>query len=195
MLPSEQDLAEHELDLFVDRNRVFLGEAIELKARLAGEDAERQVSVECVMTLPDGREVPYGMAPRQVTTPSGRTYPGYALDYKAESPGLYNLRARASIDDTRVVSDPLSFFVKPFTPESMPRPVDVKVLRDVAGSSGGRFFESLPEMNRALAALRFDPIEEETSEFHSLWRTWPPIVLIMLFASAAWFTRKLRNMP
>ncbi|MBT3194232.1 MAG: hypothetical protein HN341_16935 [Verrucomicrobia bacterium] len=195
LLPSEEELTTQDVELFANRDGLFLGETIELSARLHEDMADEGARVQCLLVLPDKREVPYAMAAQPVTTPTGKTYPGYVVPFTADTPGLYTATAIAGEGDSTVKSDPLSFFVKPFTPESMPRPINTTVLKTIAQSSEGRFFENLSSLNRAMEVLQTSAIEEETVAYKSLWQTWFIIALLMLLLGAMWSVRKWQNMP
>ncbi len=93
------------------------------------------------------------------------------------------------------MSEPVSFFVQPFSPETMPRPIDAKVLSMLSAASGGTFFESAADLNKGLGSLQFNAIEEETAEFETLWRNWLTVVVLMAALASSWTLRKLRNLP
>ena len=196
LAPEEKELKGKELDIFADREQLFLGEEIELSARQTdqGEDSD-DLAVQCRITGPDGRALPYTMEKRYVLTPSGKSLPGYAVSFRAEHPGLHTAVAVAKIDGKAVDSDPISFFVKPFTPESVPRPANIEVLRALADSSGGRYYESIDALNDALSSMTFAAIEEEMAEYRSLWQYWLVIALLTALLTAGWVLRKVRNMP
>ncbi len=195
LLPSEEELDTQGIELFADREGLFLGETIELSARLDEDAVDEDTRIQCMLVLPDKREVPYAMAAQPVTSPSGKTFPGYVMPFTADVPGLYTATAVTGEGAGALKSMPLSFFVKPYTPESMPRPVHAPALEAIARSSGGRYFETLKELNRALEVLNANPIEEQTVEYRSLWQTWFFVILLMLLLSATWIMRKLQNMP
>ena len=88
----------------------------------------------------------------------------------------------------------MSFSVKPFTPESVPRPAAVEIVKAVTANSGGVFFESAEELDRALAALQPKKLEQEISEFKSLWQHWAIISCLIALISIEWIIRKLRNL-
>ena len=97
LLPREEAGDKMRLELFADRDQLFLGESIELHARLGAEEAVKPDSVEARITLPDGREIPYRMAPQLVTTPSGKTFPGFGLPFVAEQAGQHKVVATAKL--------------------------------------------------------------------------------------------------
>ena len=78
--------------------------------------------MECVITFPDGRDVPYQMEPRLVTTASGQAYPGFALPFAAVTPGAYTAEATTKIEGRAQKSEPFSYFVKPYSPETIAAP-------------------------------------------------------------------------
>lgn len=195
LLPEEEELRKDHLDLFADRSQLFLGEEILLNARFGGTDSTPAESLECVIQAPDGREVPYQMSPRLVTTASGQAFPGFALPFSAQVPGAYKAYATAKIGGRVLKSEPVSYFVKPYSPETMPRPIHAGGLKAVADSSGGKFFESASELDGALGSLEFASQEEETARFQSLWRTWPVVGALMLLLTLSWGVRKMKNIP
>jgi len=195
LLPQEEDLAANQLELFADRDQVYFGEELELHARIGGDQQPGGDGVQCRITLPDERELKFPMNAGQVNTPSGKSFEGFSLPFNPEAAGSYKAVAVADVAGTQQISEPVAFYVQPFSPETMPRPINAKVLETIAATSGGIFFQSLEEMNQELSALQLNSIEEESAEFYTLWRTWPLVVLIMLILAGAWGLRKLRNMP
>ena len=195
LLPQEEELEANKIELFADREQVFFGESLELHARIGGDRKSGAGTMECNVTLPDGREVPYRMNVGQVTTPAGKSFDGFSLPFTPEAPGVYKAVAKAMIEGNPARSEEVTFQVQPFSPETMPRPIDAKVLGTIAVASGGTFFESLEDLNDGLAQLEFNAIEEETAEFETLWRNWVVISLLMTGFSIAWALRKLRNLP
>lgn len=195
LLPQEEQLAGHRIDLFADREQVFFGEPLQLNARLGGDGKPGPAGVRCTITTPDGRQVPYNMNPGQVTTPAGKSFAGFTLPFAPEAAGTYKAVAATEVAGKQVASEPLAFFVQPFSPETLPRPIDAKVLETLAATSGGRFFETLDQLDQGLSALEFHAIEESTAEFRTLWRTWPAVIALMAALTVTWSLRKFRNMP
>jgi hypothetical protein len=195
LLPREEALDQMRLELFADRDQLYLGETIELHARLGGEDSPKPDSVEARMTLPDNREVPYAMKPQLVTLPSGKSFPGFALPFTAESPGLHKVVAGAKIKGQTIASEPFSFFVKPYSPETVPRPARVEILQAISEASGGQFYDSLEALNAGLSALKLHATEEKSANYRTLWREWPIVTALMTLLGITWSMRKFRNMP
>ena len=195
LLPREEALDKLRLELSADRDQAFFGESVELHARLGGENPPAPDSVEAKITLPDGRQIPYRMTPQQVTAPSGKTFPGYGFSFSAEAAGQHKVVATAKLKGTAVTSEPFTFFVKPYSPETVPRPAKNEVLQSIAKASGGEFFETLDALNTGIAALKVKATEEKLAEYRTLWREWPALVVLMLMLTTSWGMRKLRNMP
>ncbi|MFP6903953.1 MAG: glutamine amidotransferase [Verrucomicrobiota bacterium] len=195
LLPEEEDLDQDRLDIFADRETLILGEEVVISARLGGERDGRDIAVRTEMSLPDESKTSFSMRPEQVTTSGGKSYPGFTTTYKAVHPGLHRVSSTATIGGKEVESDQISFYVKSFSPESAPRPANAEVLKAIAKSSGGQYFEDLQSLNDELRSLTFKPVEEELSEYNSLWQDPRIIALMMVLAAAAWIIRKLNNMP
>jgi hypothetical protein len=174
---------------------LILGEEVVISARLGGERDGRDIAVRTEMSLPDESKTSFSMRPEQVTTSGGKSYPGFTTTYKAVHPGLHRVSSTATIGGKEVESDQISFYVKSFSPESAPRPANAEVLKAIAKSSGGQYFEDLQSLNDELRSLTFKPVEEELSEYNSLWQDPRIIALMMVLAAAAWIIRKLNNMP
>ncbi len=195
LLPREESLDKLRLELFADRDRVFFGEAVELHARLGGEDPPPVDSIEAKITTPDGREVPYRMAPQQVTAPSGKTFPGYGFTFPAEAAGPHKVVATAKVKGATVTSEPFTLFVKAYSPETVPRPQKVDALEAIAKASGGQFFENVDALNDGLASLKLKATEEKFAEYRTLWREWPALLVLMTMLAGSWGLRKFRDMP
>jgi hypothetical protein len=195
LLPRQESLEGMRLEFFSDREQIFLGESIELTARFGTEDTPKPETVEARITLPDKREVPYRMAPQLVSLPSGKTFQGFAATFSATQPGLYQVSGSAKLKGQPHASEPFSFFVKPHSPETVPRPAKLEVLQTIATASGGRFFESVDDLNEHLRKLQFHTSEQRLSDYRTLWREWPSIIALMALLTASWGLRKIQNLP
>ena len=195
MLPEADESDKRRLDLFTDQDQLHIGETVEFSARFPDLEMQGPDAPELRITLPDNRVVPFPMIPQQVVTPGGRSYPGYSLRHKPELPGFYTAEAVHGTGPDAITSDPVSFHVRAFSPETAPRPVREDILRSLAAAGGGRYFGTVEDLNRALLNLQVSVIEEERVEFDSLWRRWPVLVVLMLLAAGMWILRKLQNMP
>jgi hypothetical protein len=99
------------------------------------------------------------------------------------------------MNDQMMTSEPFTFFVKPYSPETVPKPARVEILQALSKASGGRFFETVEEMNQGLAALKLQATEEKSAEYRTLWREWPVVAGLMAMLATSWSLRKFRNMP
>lgn len=196
-MPEKEELDSKMLDIWTDREQLFLGEKVKIRARKTarGEKAGEGLAVRCETITPDKRKIPFDMNSEYVVTPDGRSFPGFAIEYEARKPGLHYVTAIMEIDGKRVESDPISFFVKPFTPESVPRAANFSVLKYLANNSDGKYFASIEDLNDELATLNFAAIEQEKVDYKSLWEQWLIISGLVALLSAGWVLRKLRDMP
>jgi len=195
LLPREEAQDNLRLEVFSDRDQLFLGEPVELHARLGAENAPKADSVEVRIVLPDKREIPYRMSPQLVTLSSGKSFPGYGYSFSAEAPGLYRVVAVAKLKGQTFTSEPFGFFVKPYSPETVPRPARIEILQAISTASGGKFFESVDALNKGLSTLKLHATEEKSAEYRTLWREWPVVIGLMTMLAASWGMRKFRNMP
>jgi len=199
LLPEADEQDKRRLDLFADQDQIHLGETIELSARLPDADAlpgEAPAVVPSVrLTGPDGRTVPFAMTPSQVTMPDGRTFPGFSLRHQPVEPGPYVAEAVYGGATDGLKSEVVRFHVRAYSPETAPRPIRADLLRTLAKTGGGRHFEDIDELNRALVNLRVSVIEEQRSDFKSLWQHWMVLVPLMGLAAGMWVLRKRLNMP
>lgn len=195
LIPVEAEVASGQLDLFADRDQVLMGETITLNARLSGVDRLPAEGLKCEIRAPDGRKLPFAMAKQNVVSTTGKSYSGYSVQFMPEAPGLYRAVAVAGADaeGRAMESAPYSFFVKPYTPESAPRPLNVDLLKALAAESGGRFLEP-EELSAALSALEFRGTEEESVSYSSPWNNVPVLACLLALLAIEWIFRKARNM-
>jgi hypothetical protein len=194
-MPEKEEIDLREIDIWTDREQLFLGEEIVIKARKTGKEAASDIPVACEITTADERKMTFRMTPDQVVTPSGKAYPGFAVKIKGEEPGIHQLVGVMDVAGKRIESDPVSFFVKPFTPESVPRAANSAVLKLLASNSSGKYFSTLQALNDELSTLRFASTEQEQVNYRSLWELWPILGTLIGLLAISWLLRKLRNMP
>ena len=146
------------------------------------------------ITLPDKRKIPYSMTSQMEQVSDGKRAPAFSVRFKGETAGMFSVQAVSDAGNRRLDSDAVSFSVKPFTPESVPRPPALDTLKAITANSNGTFFESVDDLDRALAALQPKKLEQEISEYRSLWQHWAVISCLIALISAEWIIRKLRNL-
>lgn len=197
MSPKEEEKVEgRDWDVFVDREQCFLNEEIEITARWTGAaEVPPGIAVKAEITTPDKRKIPFALGRQVDQVSGGRAVAAYSTKFKGESAGMFTVRAVSESAGNRMESDPVSFVVKPFTPESMPRPADEEILKAIAAGSGGTYFETPEAMDRMLSALEPKRLEQEVSEFRSLWQHWVSIGCLVALVAIEWILRKLRNLP
>ncbi len=193
--PAETDAGAYQLDLAADADKVYPGETIELKARLTmpSKSAPPNTAMTCDVQEPDERKIPFKMNPKEVTTATGKKYPLYSVGVTPLKPGLHNAVASCEINGQKIVSAPFSFFVQPFTPETVPRAADSGVLTALAEASKGRFCEP-EEISKVLAEITIPTSEEERTNHRSLWNNIIVLTCLIGLLSLEWVIRKLRNM-
>lgn len=195
LTPSEEELEPMKLDLFGDAERLCLGDTIDLNSRLGGyEDVpQKALSVTCNVQCPDKRQIPFVMTAKNVTSSTGKTYPGFAFTFTPRDHGLHTAVAVAEINGKKVSSDPYSFFVKPFTPETNPRAANIYVLKNLADASKGEFCE-VDRVNDVLSSITVKTGEEERIDYTSLWNNIPVIACLIAFLALEWVIRKAGNL-
>ncbi len=195
MLPEESEVEDETLQIFSDTELIFLGDAVRLSARAGGYTPEELAGavVQCVLKMPDKREIPFPMQADDVVTATGERFSGFMNEITAEMPGMHEVYATARFADRTLQSEPLSFYVKPYTPEAEPRPADVDLLKRLSAASGGRFCEAA-ELDGVLSNLAVHQIDEERVTYATLWNTHLILTCLMTFLSLEWTLRKVRNM-
>lgn len=195
MTPKEEDVGPFQVDLFASVERVYLGDALTLNARVGGSQGKDPANAEvsCEVTDPAGRKLPFVMARRAIATGAGKPVMGYATDLSPEKPGLYQATAKATVEGKTIASQPYTFYVQPFTPETRPQAAATTVLQALARASNGRFLET-NEVTEVLSALEMKGTETERVQYDSLWnRPWWLALLVGLL-TVEWLLRRLRNM-
>jgi hypothetical protein len=194
--PKNEKTAEKDLEVFVDKEQVFVGEELEVSARWSGiAQPPPGAKLSAEITDPDKRTIRYAMS-RQNADAADAKSPGlYSYKFKTDQSGQFSVTASSEIAGRRVASEPMLFSVKPYTPESLPRPVNNAVLKAVAEASGGECFQSVDELNQKLSALKVKHAEQEVSEFHTLWQRGIILGVLIALLAVEWLVRKLRCLP
>lgn len=195
MSPKVEKIEGKDWEVFVDREQCFLGEEVEITARWTGADKPPAGTVvNAEITLPDKRKMPFSMASQMDQVQDGKSVPAFSVKFKGELAGMFSVQAASETGGRRLESDAVSFSVKPFTPESVPRPAASETLKAIAANSGGTFFESVDELDRVLAGLQPKKVEQEISEYRSLWQHWGIIGCLIALIATEWIIRKVRHL-
>lgn len=182
-------------DIFLDREECFLGEEIEITARWVGADRPPAGTVvNAEITYPDKRKIPFAMESSMDQAVAGKVVPAYSVKFKAEEAGMYSVLATSDSGGQRVESEAAYFSVKPYSPESRPRPPDLEVIKAITASSEGAYFDNAADLNRALFALQPKQLEQEISEYKTYWQRWVILGMLILLIAAEWILRKFRNL-
>lgn len=194
--PAEEEIKKWQVELSSDSERIFIGEQIHLGARIGGID-ENTVSgkgaVTCDIFDSDNRKIPFTMKREELTAAGGKTFSGFGVNFAPQTPGLYRAVATAELEGKKAVSEPYSFYVRPFTPESEPRPINLQVLRALASSSKGQFCE-VNAINDVLSKITVKQTEEQKVKFTSLWNNIFLLACLIALLVLEWIVRKLNNM-
>jgi len=194
--PKNEKTAEKDLEAFVDKEQVFVGEDMEISARWSSSAQPSPGAViSAEITGPDKRSIRYTMTRQAKETTESSASSLYSYKFRTGQPGQFTAVATSELGGKRVASEPVIFAVKPFTPESVPRPVNNPVLKTIAQNSGGECFETVDALNQKLAALNVKRIEQEISEYHTLWQRGIILGCLILLLAAEWILRKLRYLP
>lgn len=192
--PQEDKSGPFQLDLYASQDRVFLGDSMTLNARVGTSAANPpQAEVKVEVEHPSGRKLPFAMARRTIPTTTGQPVMGYGIDFTPDVPGLYKAVAKATIEGKPVESQPYSFFVKAFTPETNPKPARADLMQAIARASKGRFCEK-SEIDGVLAALTVKAEATERVVYQSLWNDVWILALLIAILTIEWMVRRLRNM-
>jgi hypothetical protein len=134
------------------------------------------------------------MASQVAQVREGRSVPTFSVKFKGETAGMFTVLAASDTGGRRLESDAVSFSIKPFTPESIPRPPAFDTLKAITANSGGAYYETVSDLDQALAAIQPKKLEQEVSEYRSLWQHWAVIGCLIALISIEWILRKLRNL-
>ena len=182
-------------EVFLDREECFLNEEIEVTARWVGDDKPPAGTVvNAEITFPDKRKIPFAMASQADQVLAGKTVPSYSVKVKGEAAGMFSVAAFSEAGGRRLESEAAFFSVKPYSPESIPRPPDVATLKAIAANSGGAFFESAVDLDRTLAALAPKKLEQSVSEYKTYWQHWAILGILIALIAVEWVIRKFRNL-
>jgi uncharacterized membrane protein len=195
LTPGQEQVAPYEVEVFAGTETFFLSEPVGLRARVGGTDAAAAAAaaVTCEIETPEGRKLSFPMKSQAAESAAGHTLAAYALDFKAPVAGLHRAVASAEIAGQRYASAPYSFMVRPYSPETTPRPAADETLRAASSASGGRHLQP-DEVNDALSRLNISFEENEKIRYTDLWGRTPIFGLLVGLLCMEWVIRKARNM-
>jgi hypothetical protein len=99
------------------------------------------------------------------------------MEFKADTPGAYRVRAMPKLDGKAVMSQPRSFFMKTFSPESCPRPANFEILQVFSCANGASYSETHESLKSAMTNFNLNAKEDSISVFQTLWNNWPALVI------------------
>lgn len=193
--PKAEKSEGREWSVFLDREECFMGEEIEVSARWIGDDKPPAGTVvHAEITFPDKRKVPFSMKSQAEEALDGKAMPTYSVTFKGSDAGMYSVIATSETSGRRLESENAFFSIKPFSPESIPRPPDVETLKAITVNSGGTYFESAAVLDRTLSSLTPKKLEQAISEYKTYWQHWLIIGILLALLAAEWIIRKIRNL-
>ncbi len=194
--PKADQIEGRSWEVFLDREACFLNEEIEVTARWVGggDGPPEGAAVKAEITLPDKRVVPFAMAAREDQVLEGKAVPAFSVKVKGEAAGMYAAAGVSEARGQRLESEPAFFSVKPYSPESIPRPAELSVLRAIAANSGGAHFDSADELDRALQSVTPRRVEQSVFEYKTYWQHWAILGMLITLIALEWIIRKFRNL-
>ena len=195
LVPEQQELDRFSIELYCTTDHPYLGDALQFSARLMarGTETPAELPMTCEITTPAGRKLPLTMKSQGITTSAGKQLPGFIVDMPAEEPGLYQAVVRTEISGTKVESAPYPVYVRPYTPETMPKAANITALQALSRASGGKFCE-INELNPTLSALHFEQSEEQRVFYRTLWNNWVILAALVGLLVLEWALRRWRNL-
>jgi hypothetical protein len=193
--PKAEKIEGKDWGVFLDREECFLGESIEVTARWVGDNKPPAGTVvKAEITYPDKRKIPFVMASQMDQALAGKVVPAYSVKFKGEKAGMYSVVVTSETGGKRLESDVAFISVKPFSPESIPRPPDFETLKAIAANSGGAYFESAADLDRTLASFTPKKLEQSISEYKTYWQHWSILGILIALLAIEWVIRKFRNL-
>ena len=195
LVPEQQELERFSIELYANTDHPYLGDVLQFSARLTTRHNEKQgtVPMTCEITTPSGRKLPFVMKEQPIVTSAGKQLPGFMTEMRAEEPGLYQAMAHTELAGMQIESAPYPVYVRPYTPETMPKPANVAVLQALARVTGGKFCE-FNELSPTLSALHFAQQEEQRVVYRSLWNSWIFLSALLSLLVVEWSLRRWRNL-
>ena len=191
LLPEKQEFEKYEFELFADKEQLYSGDDIMLKARFneMEETKNNLQDITCQVQTPNGRELEFNMNSQSITTRDGNIFPGFATTYSPTDAGTYKAVARTKIDGDQIESEPYYFVVKEYSPEKSPKPFNFELMQTLAAQSGGVFIEA-GQTKQSFADLQAENQREKHVEYSSLWNRLPLLITIIALLCAEWIIRK-----
>jgi hypothetical protein len=195
LLPKADEVEGKQWDVFLDREECFMGEEIELTARWTGvDDPPAGTIATAEITYPNKKKMPFSMASQAAQALAGKMVPSYSVKFKGEEAGMYSVVVFSTTGGRRTESDSAYFSIKPYSPESRPRPPDFETMKAITTNSAGVFFDSATDLNRALSALEPKQLKQEISKYKTFWQSWIILSMLILSIVLEWIIRKINNL-
>lgn len=194
MSPSSSELDKYFLELFTDAGTISVGDPAILQGRLVipPEETRKNWKIACEVTTPEDRTIPLAMTSKTIQAAGGGVYPGYVTEFVPSAPGTYKAKATVEIDGKKVVSTPCLFTVRSVSQETILKPINEKILRNLARTSGGLYGKE-EAINTALENLHIRERTERKLEYQTRWQTPFFLSWLILLLTIEWIYRKKEN--
>ncbi len=180
------------IELFTERSNYAPGEKPEVRAILRAGGSQ-PASLPLHLRTPDDKVFEYTLHPAELTTSSGKRVAGYRCEVEPSVPGLYKAVSSTTVDGKTVEGETRFVVARPAT-ELTGKPIDRKLLRQIAAQNQGRFYD-IEDWNKWREGLHFKEQHFSRVELSDLWNQ--PLLLGFLMALLAcdWLARKFWNLP
>ena len=184
------------LELFADRDQLYLGESLELHARLGAENRPSRTPWKPASRCPTAAKSRIAWrrssSPRLPAKPS----PASRLPFAGRSaPVSTKSSRRAKIERRTRHRRAVHLFRETLLARDRPASRARSISCKPSPKRAAAFFRNLDALNDGLSALKLKATEEKSAEYRTLWREWPVVVGLMTMLAASWGMRKFRNMP
>lgn len=194
MSPASGDMDQYYMELFSDAGSIAVGDPAILQGRLVvpSSDVRKNWKVTCEVTTPSDRKIPLAMVGKNIQA-AGSEIPGYVTEFTPSEPGNYKAVATVDVDGKKVTSAPCLFSVRATSQELVLKPINDKVLKNIARFSGGRYGK-VSEITADLENLRVNERRERKLEYRSLWQSSVILCLLVTLLSIEWVLRKMNSL-
>jgi len=196
LMPADQEQPSAErLEVFAARPNFVLGEHPEIQAiyQSALPAAKRPATLALQIKTPDGKSFDYTMQPTRLQTATGGKVDGYRAEVEPNVAGVFKAHASTTVD-RRPIEGEFQFTVTKPATEMTGKPIDRNFLRQLAESTGGKFYH-MAEWRQWRKDLHYTDQHITRTELKDLWNTPWLLGLILLLIVGEWFARKHGNLP
>ena len=196
LIPKEQQKQNNNrLELFTERANYLMGERPQIRAilRTLSHDAKQPASLPVQVRTPDDKVFDYTLRPGMLQTRGGNQVAGYQTEVEPNIPGVFRVKATATVDGVAVEGETRFVVVQPAT-EITGKPIDAEALTRIAEASGGRFYP-MDQWENWRRDLHYQEQHFSRVELRDLWNNPWLVGFLLVMLAADWTTRKFWNLP